>query len=641
MNFFESQDKARNNTALLILLFAGALAGLVVIMYVGAHWYLAKMPPTLETINYDWFQSVAVGVAAVVSIGTLYKVIALASGGGVAVAESLGGRLVLPSTRNAAERKLLNIVQEMALASGCPVPQVYVMPDDNINAFAAGTKIGNAVIGVTQGAMANFSRDEMQGVIAHEFSHIINGDMRLNLKLIGVIHGIMLLSYLGYFVLRHSLYSSALRSRSSSNNGAAAALPLIGLGLLVAGAVGAFFGSWIKAAVSRQREYLADAAAVQYTRNPNTIGGALQKIGDKHGLIKSAKAPECAHMFFANAVSFGLSNMMASHPPITDRIARVLPSWDGKTIVYDSKASAIAPPVSAADTHALPSSAVKQAVGGSPPDIFEAIFGARALANANFESQAAVMEKFGAVGDYKKAELLLQNLPPTLSSAFDDSYSARALVYAMLLDDKNADCRARQCERLQSFADTGVYELTLKIAPEINRYPYAARLPLMMQTMPALRTLSIQQFERFAENLAALISADEKINVFEWAMEAVLLHYLGEAFGVMTKEKLPDVKNATEYALSIVAQAGHESQAAEVFLQVAPSSLRYQQKAFDPDLLAAAMRRLDGISPTKKQEFIKIVAALVSHDGVINSDEGVLLRAFAAMLDCPLPPAFC
>ena len=324
MNFFAAQDKARHNTALLVLLFAAAAAGLVALLYVAAHLFLVKEPLSWTTISGEWLINIMVGVGALISIGTIYKTLVLASGGGAAVAESMGGRL-LSSPATAAERQLHNIVGEMALAAGCPMPRVYIMPDDNINAFAAGTKIGNAVIGVTRGAMNAFSRDEMQGVIAHEFSHIMNGDMRLNLRLIGIIHGIMLLSYLGYFLLRSSLYSSF----SSNRNAAAAAMPIAGLVLIVAGAAGAFFGGLIRAAVSRQREYLADAAAVQYTRNPQGIGGALQKIGVKYGLIKHPNAAECAHMFFANGIAAGFSNMLASHPPIEKRIARVLPDWDG------------------------------------------------------------------------------------------------------------------------------------------------------------------------------------------------------------------------------------------------------------------------------------------------------------------------
>ncbi|MGI9306811.1 MAG: M48 family metallopeptidase, partial [Gammaproteobacteria bacterium] len=639
---------------LLALLFAGALAGLVALLYAAAHWALLKTPPTPQTVEYDLLLDVGLGVLALVSGGTIYKVLALAAGGGAAVAESMGGKLISPATRDPAEKQLLNITGEMALAAGCPAPQVYVLPDGNINAFAAGTKIGNAVIGVTRGAMNAFSRDEMQGVIAHEFSHIMNGDMRLNLRLIGIIHGIMLLSYLGYFILRGSFYASFSSSRyasfSSSRNGAAAALPLLGIGLIAAGSVGAFFGGLIRAAVSRQREFLADAAAVQYTRNPQGIGGALQKIGQKYGLLRNPKAAECAHMFFAPGVALSFSNMFASHPPIDIRIKRVLPEWDGalkerKPDAQFAQAAQLSP--SAAGAYAgfaamssalnpLPQDEIaqNQSAQGAPPDLFAAIFG-ESEAAADIESRAGTFADFAAAGK------ILQNMPPPLAAALEDSYAARALVYAFLLDEKNAGCRRAQCEHLAAFADQGVHELTLAIAPEITRLPRAARLLLLMQALPALRALSPAQYAVFAHNLSVLIAADEKIDLFEWSAETAVLHYLEEHFGEAAAQKLPAGKDAAEYALSVLAQAGHRAGAAAAFAAAAgEANLQYQNTPFAPRPLSLAMRRLGKMSPAQKRGFLKLAANIAAHNGVINLDEGVLLRAFAALLDCPLPPVF-
>ena len=662
MNFFEAQDKARRNTWLLVLLFTGALLGLCALLYFAAHWATLGAPPNPQTVNYGLLTDVAVGVLALVSVGTIYKILTLAAGGGAAVAQSMGGKLIPAATRNPGEKQLLNIVGEMAIAAGCPKPQVYLIPDENINAFAAGTKIGGAVIGVTRGALAHFSRAEMQGVIAHEFSHIMNGDMKLNLRLIGIIHGVMLLSYIGYFLLRSSFYTSF--ASSSRNNGAAAALPLAGLALLVAGSAGAFFGGLIRSAVSRQREFLADAAAVQYTRNPQGIGGALQKIGQKYGLLKNPKAAECAHMFFAQGAALNFSNMFASHPPVDIRIRRVLPNWDGKTLINKTK---ITPPAPSSDSPAagaaafggggLPGGAAVSGFSGEsiataesiaaaaaeraaaaaqpqPPDIFAALFGEKELA-ADIESRA------GEVADFAAAEKILQNLPPPIAAALEDSYSARALAYAFLLDDKNDFYRQKQCEHLQAHADLGVYKLTLKIAPEILRLPLAARLPVLMQALPALREMSSAQYALFARNLAALIVADDKIDLFEWGAEAALRHYLDEHFGARQKEKLPAAKAAAEYALSVLAQAGHGKNARAVFSAAADgANLTYQELPFTPDVLSRAMRRLDKLPPAQKCGFIKLAAQTAAHDGEINTGEGVLLRSYAALLDCPLPPAF-
>lgn len=651
MNFFEAQDKARHNTVLLVLLFVVALAGLVLLLYVAAHFFLREAPPSLDAPDYELLVNVAVGVAALVSLGTLYKILALAAGGGAAVAEGLGGRPIPPATRDPLERRLLNIVSEMALASGCPAPQAYVIPDDNINAFAAGTKISNAVIGVTRGALQTLSRDEMQGVIAHEFSHIMNGDMRLNLRLIGIIHGIMLLSYLGFFLLRGSLFSSMTRGSfgggGNRSGGAAAAIPLIGIALLAAGAVGAFCGGMIRAAVSRQREYLADAAAVQYTRNPEGIGGALQKIGVKYGLLKTPKAAECAHMFFAPGVSLNFSNMLASHPPIDKRIKRILPNWDGKTTD-----SAPTPAPAAAETAAAHSGfaaaqmhsanaeeappAAQAAQAAQPPDLFAALFGKQ-------ETAKELTQRAGDTTNFAAAGKVLRALPPLLQEALSDSYSARALVYAMLLDDKDDSCRRKQCAHLHSFADNGVYELTMQLAPATATLPRAARLPLLLQCLPALRTMSPAQYTLFAGNVAALIAADEQIDLFEWSTDAALSHYLAEHFDAPPDDKLPSVRDATARALSLVARAGHGENAAEVFAahttKIRPRIV-YMNDGFSPQPLAAALRRLDKLSASHKCRFLQTAADIAAHDGIINADESALLRAFAALLDCPLPPLF-
>lgn len=661
MNFFEAQDKARHNTALLVLLFVGALAGLVFLLYIAAHLFLRpETPLSAQTADYNLLLDVAVGTGALVSIGMLYKTLTLAAGGGSAVAESLGGKLIPPSTADPEERRLLNIVSEMSLASGCPTPQVYLIPDDNINAFAAGTKIGNAVIGVTRGAMHAFTRDEMQGVIAHEFSHIINGDMRLNLRLIGIIHGIMLLSYLGYFLLRSSFYTSF--ARGGRSNGAAAALPLAGLALLVAGSVGAFFGGLIRSAVSRQREYLADAAAVQYTRNPQSIGGALQKIGVRYGLLQHPKAAECAHMFFANGTALSFSNMFASHPPIEKRIKRVLPQWDGTLAIESDSAQAdqVAAARQTADdsTAAFSSNSSHEAVAQfatsassatspaqreQPPDLLDILFGKP-------ESADDIVGHAGEASDFSAAADVLQAMPRSLLAAISDPYSARALVYGFLLDKQDLHCRRAQCEHLRAHADTGVYELTMQLAPDIARLPRPACLPLLLQSMPALRTLSPRQFGMFANNVAALISADEKITVFEWSVEAALSHYLEECFGRPLQTAadakppvLPDTQTAAAYALSLVALAGQGKNAEDAFTRATAAysqKLKFSNADFVPQQLDAAMRRLNKLPPAQKKIFLQTAANLAAHDNIITPDECALLRAFAALLDCPLPPAF-
>ena len=335
MDFFHSQDVARRKSFLLLTYFVLALLAMILALYVvvlialGAGRTEHLMRDAVETW---WHPEVLAGVVVLVmftvSLGTLYKTWEL-RGGGEALASGLGGRRLSPETTDLSERRLLNVVEEMALASGVPVPPVYLLDNEqSINAFAAGYMPGDAVIGINRGTLDHLSRDELQGVIAHEFSHILNGDMRLNLRLIGLLHGILLLAVIGYYIMR---ISGSSRGSSSRKKGGAGQIVLIGIGMYIIGYIGLFFARLIKAAVSRQREYLADAAAVQFTRNPGGIGGALKKIGglSAGSLLQTPEAETASHMFFGNAIRGLWFPGFATHPPLPERIRRIDPQFDG------------------------------------------------------------------------------------------------------------------------------------------------------------------------------------------------------------------------------------------------------------------------------------------------------------------------
>ncbi len=336
--FFEHQDIARRRTGLLIFLFCAAVVAIVLAVYtvvalVNVNFGLMQPDvPHGQTRpepfwNPQLFSVVTLATMAIIALGSLYKISEL-SAGGEAVALMLGGRRIHPLTKDFAERQLLNVVEEMALASGVPVPPVYVLDqEDGINAFAAGHRPGDAVIGVSRGSLDYLDRDELQGVMAHEFSHILNGDMRLNLRLVGVLHGILILAVIGYYILRGGVHSGG-----SGKKGGAGAIFLVAIGLIVIGGVGLLFGRLIKAAVSRQREFLADASAVQFTRYPAGIAGALKKIGglSRGSRINDAHAGEVSHMFFGEAVSALGLDWLGTHPPLADRIRRIDPSFDGQ-----------------------------------------------------------------------------------------------------------------------------------------------------------------------------------------------------------------------------------------------------------------------------------------------------------------------
>lgn len=336
MNFFKAQDKARRHTSRLIFLFALAVICLIILtnlLFIATFSYMGtdETEPFISVVKNSYDRDsvivISIGVSLLILLGSIYKVISL-SKGGPAIAEMLGGQLVPQSTTDAEERKLLNIVEEMSIAAGMPIPQVYILEESSINAFAAGQSQSNAVIGVTRGSLSQLSRDELQGVIAHEFSHILNGDMRLNLRLMGLLHGILLIGIIG----EHILNSMRYRSSGKKDNGGA--IIVIGLGLLVIGYAGTFFGKWIKASVSRQREYLADASAVQFTRNKDTIAGALKKIGglDEGSLLQTPSASEYSHAYFSDGVTHFFNSIFATHPPLRERIKKVDPNWNGRFI---------------------------------------------------------------------------------------------------------------------------------------------------------------------------------------------------------------------------------------------------------------------------------------------------------------------
>ena len=311
-DFFERQDIARRNTSRLVLLFVLAVLAIMLsidLLLAATMGYLSRDPATGAI---DWSLAgdlqlvgiAVVGTLVVVGGGTLFKIAQL-RGGGRVIVEELGGRRLNPDTSVPAERQFLNVVEEMVIASGTPAPPVYLLDEEEgINAFAAGFTINDAVIGVTRGAVERLPRDELQGVIAHEFSHILNGDMRLNIRLIGLLNGILIIGILGYFMLRVAAFSGS-RHRRSSRDSSPLPMLALGAGLLVVGFLGTFFGNLIKAGVSRQREFLVDASAVQFTRQPAGIAGALKRIGGflRGSTVQSPNAPEASHMFFGRATS--------------------------------------------------------------------------------------------------------------------------------------------------------------------------------------------------------------------------------------------------------------------------------------------------------------------------------------------------
>ncbi|HBO43157.1 MAG TPA: hypothetical protein DD670_04330 [Planctomycetaceae bacterium] len=649
MDFFEQQDVARRQTGRLIWFFVLAVIGIVVAVYLVA-WFALTMigsyadepgaaNPYADSIwQPELFLMVALGTLAVILLSSLYKTAQLSSGG-EAVALMMGGRMVDPSTRDLAERRLLNVVEQMALASGTPVPPVYVMDQEpSINAFAAGHQPGDAVIGVSRGCLEYLDRDELQGVMAHEFSHILNGDMRLNLRLIGILHGILVLAIIGWFVLRSMRFSGGNRN-SKGGGGAAVAILVVGVGLLVVGSIGLFFGKLIKSAVSRQREYLADASAVQFTRLPDGIGGALKKIGGRPetSRIESPHAEEISHMFFGSAFGSFSAQLFATHPPLVDRIKRVDPSFDGT--FPKVKPVALTAASLAAETARKPRPA--------PGKALDAILPGGAATPID---PAGVLGQMGMPGMDKilYAAMLLETMPQPLRDAAHEPYGARAVIYAVLLGGEPA-VRAKQFAALRPKAEELSYRETQRLAPLIDQLTGPARLPLVETTFPALKKLSPEQYTQFRGNVEQLIKADDKVDLLEYTVHAMLLRNLDVHFGLakpaaVRHHRIDSLLPALIRVLSMLAYGGQTDEADirrafdKGMAQVGRIGSVLPKNECSLGNLDAALKTLAEAAPTLKREILSACVACVAADGTVTPRETELLHAVAANLGVPIPP---
>jgi Zn-dependent protease with chaperone function len=649
MDFFASQEQARRKTGLLVVYFLLAvvlitfgvnLVATLVVRSLGAGTQGASASsfrlwnPALLTISSAITLMVIVG-------GSIFEVFRLGRGGGAMVAERLGGRLVSPGAAGLAERRLLNVVEEMAIASGVPTPSVYVMDEeDAINAFAAGYHASDAVIGITRGTLDLLDRDELQGVIGHEFSHILNGDMRLNIRLMGIVFGILMLTVAGQMIVR-SMGRTRVRSRGGKGGGAVAAVFLAGLGLMIIGYVGVFFGRLIKAAISRQREFLADAASVQFTRNPDGLAGALRKIGGlvQGALIATPRVEDASHMFFGQACRMSFARMMATHPPLEERILRIDPSFAGEIPSLGRpdppRQGARAAGVEAAGHFAAPASAPARARRGSFPVRSEAVI----------ESIGAPMRRH-----IDAARHALAALPGDVLAACRDSVGARGLVHALLLDARG-DIRDRQFERLRQNAEPGVLAATQQLSGMVAELAEDYALPLVDLCIPALKTLSEPEYRAFRANVEALAAADEEIDLFEYTLHHSLVRNLEARFdgprtGIAQIYALRGLVRECSIVLSTLARFGHDdASAAGKAFAAAVAELREPktQIAFAPPELCA-LRELDACldrlaiaSPQLKKRIVAACLQCLVHDGRVTVEEAELFRAVSYALDVPVP----
>ena len=622
MDFFEAQDQARKKTKWLVLWFLLAVVAVVVAV---DFLVFALTGGEMELLV---LATVVTGGLILAASG--FKSMQL-NGGGSVVAQDLGARLVMPGTTDFEEKRLLNIVSEMALASGMPVPQVYLMDEEEgINAFAAGTEPSNAVIGVTRGCLQRLSRDELAGVVAHEFSHILNGDMRLNMRLMGLVFGLMVLSMVGRMLVELLRFQNVSSRRNNKEGGnVMLVLFLLGLGLLVIGALGSFFGRMIQAAISRQREFLADASSVQFTRNSDGIVGALKKIGGASigSKIKAPKAVEASHLFFSSGgmFSFGL----ATHPPLEVRIKAVQESWDGKFVESEIKPVAM--------------EREKKVVEKKVVEKNEGAFGAL--------PGAVVLGAMSGIGEEKRRKIsageeLHNGLSERWREAIQDREVAQAVVFGLLLAEDDQLLRG-EVSFLEKAAGLAARDLALHWQAEVRGLHSARKIALMELALPTLRGLSPSEYERFRDITRWLIASDGEVDLFEFMIQRVIERHLGshfdrQAFRKIVYRKFDRLLPEANVLVSTVAEIGAaNAEDAEVAYAAGTEgwATSFARKGVSShDELDEVLDKFDASSPLVKKEVLVACARTAARDGKLSSREAELLRTIADSIGCPLPP---
>lgn len=656
MDFFEHQDEARRSTRKLVVLFFVAVFLLIVITniaLIGSLWFFdasifQQEQARLQSLNtlqqhsadgffqYASLQKLLIVSFIVISVITvvIFSKRRELAGGGKVVAESLGGKKIDLSTSIFEERQVLNVVEEMALASGVPVPPVYILEEAGINAFAAGFSPSDAVIGVSRGCINELNRDQLQGVVAHEFSHILNGDMRLNINLIAVLAGILFIGHSGWFIVRSFGRTRHYRGRKDSGS----ALVLVGVLLIVIGFIGTFFGKLIKAAVSRQREFLADASAVQFTRNPQGIAGALKRIGGSAygSKIHASHTEEVSHLFFSNALNKKLSakaggffsSLFSTHPPLDERIKRIEPRWNGKYLSIKS-------PAPVTNT----ASVVNEKTRGFVQSLQAGTTLSGALASVGAPDE----------GSIRQAHQFIENLDEQLATALKQSHSARAFVYLLLLNqEKNS--RQKQMDYLNQQGDAALSSALKQLHQLVNKIHMRKRLNLLELAMPALKEMSFTQYQEFLKHVVFLIKVDKKIDLFEWLLHSLLLHYLKPHF-TQTKplqahyKSLDKLRNECRFLLSHLTYYGEQGD--QKNLQTVFSSGFNRLDLGETQLLARDQLKLEDLNnaiyhfsrlyPLVKPKLLKACASCIQADGVVTLEQYELLRVLSALLDCPMP----
>ncbi|MBJ6799144.1 M48 family metallopeptidase [Geomonas propionica] len=630
LDFFTRQEAARRQTGQLLMLFVLAVAGVVLAVYLLALCIVGfaalKRGQLIGLWQPQIFLWTGLSTLTLITFTSIWKMNQLREGGS-AIAMALGGTPIPPHTKEPQERLLRNVLEEMAIASGVPVPELYLLEGERgINAFAAGFGPSDAVICVTRGAVELLNRDELQGVMAHEFSHILNGDVLLNIRMLGWLAGIQVVTQTGEMLLAGTRHT---RSRSS------AGLLAIGGALYLIGYLGHCFAQLIKSAVSRQREFLADASAVQFTRHPDGLAGALKKVGGLSigSRISHPRAMEMSHMFFGSALPAAWLEVMDSHPPLKDRIRCLEPRFNG---VFPKVA-----PLPYVEEEKAP--IVRRPKAATPAPVPQL-------------TGAAVAALLSSIGEPVQQHLdlaraLLAELPPDVVQAAREPLSARALAYGLLLDGA-PDIKARQFELVASMDGADAAAALQQLLPALSHLSPQVRLPLVDLSLPALRRLTPQEFARFKRATEALAAADGKLSVFELTLRHLLLRHLEPTFSPAHHRAVEiygvrGVQDHCSCVLTTLARVGSRAETAAAAAFAAAVKLLEEPKAEFAFLPAAActgpslqqaFAALERTSPLIKKKLLAAALECIVHDQAVQLEEIELFRGIADAVGCPVPP---
>jgi len=645
-NFFARQEQARSNCRQLVAVFLVALLAIIIAIYFAFRFicYInlsTNIFTTSETTadlmrrsSFLWwdpaiFMQVFIAVILLIFTASIIKMRQLQKGGGT-VAQMLGGRCVDKGTNIPAERQLLNVVEEMAIAAGIPVPEVYILEKETgINAFAAGLTINDAAVAVTQGTLEKLTREELQGVTAHEFSHILHGDMRLNIQLMGIIYGILVVGIVGGEILdNHRISSKSI------------VLFAAGLLLTTIGYIGTFTGRLIQSAVSRQKEFLADASAVKFTRNPLGLASALKKIGGYvyGSQINSPTARQASHLFFSKSCGdFLFADFLATHPPLTERILLLDPSFDGifprmedngQTFPSRQQSNAL----SATNKADLPATGLMPAVVKAP-DVVDRV------CSPNPDNLNRVSN-------------ILSSIPQQLKDMLNSPAQSAAVIFALLTQNT---CVQREVQLNivgRSPVAPGNREDFLHLCELTTGLQDDQKLPLVELALPSLRRLPAAERTNLLETINLLIQADGQITLFEYSLQRIVRQYLHKNDCVFKKTAYFHISQVGYHILIVLralANAGNRGNTEAAQLAFDAGVTRIPELACkNPDSyyteninfaeIDTALQKLDCSSFKIKQLIIDACAHCVLSDKTVTVAEVELLRVVSLALHCPLPP---